>query len=282
MHRSINCLAVLAALAAGSACFSQTTRPAAEPAPMISVWTCDTHGQFRMSAKGECPICEKPLTRRKVEAAEPYPLDTCPVSSLELSAKGAPIIMMYEDREIRFCCKGCVMPFQKKSAELLEMIDKKIIEQQLPYYPMMTCPVSEEPLTAMGEPVNLVYNNRLVRLCCNGCKKGFKKDPATYLATLDAAVITQQKPHYPFDTCPISGQKLGSMGDPVDVVVSNLLVRFCCAGCIGMFYQAPAAHLDNLKKAWADSHADEGDIDHGHDHDHDHDHGHDHDHDHGH
>ena len=103
----------------------------------------------------------------------------------------------------------------------------------------------------MGAPVNYVHNNRLVRFCCNGCKRGFKNNPAALLAVLDEAVIAQQKDAYPIDTCPISGQKLGSMGDPVDIVVANRLVRFCCSGCIGAFYKAPAVHLAKLNKAWS-------------------------------
>lgn len=49
-----------------------------------------------------------------------------------------------------------------------------------------TCPVSEEPLGAMGEPVKVTVGDRTLFLCCNGCKKKFDKDPDTYLAKLDA------------------------------------------------------------------------------------------------
>ena len=44
--------------------------------------------------------------------------------------------------------------------------------------------------------------------------------------------------------------KLGSMGEPVDIVVANSLVRFCCTGCVTAFYKAPSAHLANLNTAW--------------------------------
>ena len=30
----------------------------------------------------------------------------------------------------------------------------------------------------MGKPIDLVVEGRLVRLCCNMCKKSFAKDPA--------------------------------------------------------------------------------------------------------
>ncbi len=83
---------------------------------------------------------------------------------------------------------------------------------------------------------------------------------------------------YLLDVCVVSGEKLGSMGEPVDIVVANRLVRFCCSGCIGAFYKAPAVHLAELNEAWPKSHVPQGDADHGRDHDDDHDdHGHDHD-----
>ena len=40
---------------------------------------------------------------------------------------------------------------------------------------------------------------------------------------------------YPFATCPISGKKLGSMGDPAVKVYDGREVRFCCSGCTPKF-----------------------------------------------
>ncbi|MEY2746991.1 MAG: hypothetical protein RL112_2033 [Planctomycetota bacterium] len=47
----------------------------------------------------------------------------------------------------------------------------------------------------------------------------------------DLAIIRAQTPTYPFDTCAVSGEKLGSMGKPMDLVVDGRLVRICCKGC---------------------------------------------------
>ena len=48
-------------------------------------------------------------------------------------------------------------------------------------------------------------------------------------------MIKQQLEYYPLETCLISGQKLGSMGKPLDKIYNNRLVRFCCSGCLGKF-----------------------------------------------
>jgi len=45
---------------------------------------------------------------------------------------------------------------------------------------------------------------------------------------------------YPLDTCIVSGEKLGGMGEPVVKVVDGREVKFCCNGCIKKFTKDPA------------------------------------------
>ena len=54
--------------------------------------------------------------------------------------------------------------------------------------------------------------------------------PAKAPVPTDAEVIAAQKPSYPLDTCPISGEKLGK--DAVDTVKDGHLVRTCCPKCV--------------------------------------------------
>jgi hypothetical protein len=59
-------------------------------------------------------------------------------------------------------------------------------------YPLDTCLVSGETLGGMGEAYVHIHReegkaDREVRLCCQGCLKRFSKEPAKYLARLDAA-----------------------------------------------------------------------------------------------
>jgi YHS domain-containing protein len=120
-------------------------------------------------------------------ASAPYTLDTCPVSGEELGSMGEPVVYMHEGREIRFCCQGCVEPFQENPAQYLEAVDAAMIEQQRPGYPLQTCVVTEMRLGAMGEPYPYLYRNHLVLFCCEGCIPAFRKDPAAYLAKIDQA-----------------------------------------------------------------------------------------------
>lgn len=181
---------------------------------------------------------------------DPFPLRDCPVAYHEIGEMQDPVVRIYEGREIRFCCEDCVEVFQKDLKASLADVDAEIVKSQLPFYPATVCVVAEEKLGSMGDPIDLVWNNRLVRFCCDGCVGEFQQDPKSYIAKLDEAVGKAQSVEYPLDTCLIGGEKLGSMGDPVEIVIANRLVRFCCSGCIEEFNKNPGLHLAKLDEAW--------------------------------
>jgi len=52
-------------------------------------------------------------------------------------------------------------------------------------YPLDTCIVSGEKLGGMGKPFVFVYQGQEIKLCCQGCKPKFDKDPAKYLKKLE-------------------------------------------------------------------------------------------------
>ncbi len=116
-------------------------------------------------------------------------------------------------------------------------------------YLLDTCPVSGAKLGSMGKPVVVEHEGREMRFCCNGCPSKFKADPAKYLAKVDEQLTAMQKPYYPVTTCPISGQKLGAMGKPVEKIVRNRLVMLCCAGCEKQLNENPDAALAKLDTA---------------------------------
>ena len=55
-------------------------------------------------------------------------------------------------------------------------------------YPLTVCVVSGEKLGGMGEPYTVTVEGRTVKLCCDGCEEDLLKEPAKYLAKLDAAL----------------------------------------------------------------------------------------------
>jgi YHS domain-containing protein len=54
---------------------------------------------------------------------------------------------------------------------------------------------------------------------------------------------------YPLDTCIVSGEKLGEMGDPVVVVKDGQEYKFCCHDCVKQFEADPKKFADKLAAA---------------------------------
>lgn len=217
--------------------------------------TCLNTRRIRSTARHTVLLLSMGMTAA-LTANEPphgglYPLDTCPISGKKLDSEGDPVIYDYKGRELRFSSKDCIQTFLKDPDGNLAKIDAAIIQQQLPGYPLTICPVSGDKLGGdMGEPINKVYQNRLVRLCCSDCLKDFAKDPDKFLAKIDAAVIEKQKPSYPLTICPVSGDTLGGeMGEPIDYVFANRLVRFCCKKCVPDFAKNPWKFIAKINQA---------------------------------
>ena len=160
---------------------------------------------------------------------EPYPMQTCVVAGSELGSMGKPISLVHEGREVKFCCPPCEPKFKEDPDKFLKKIDEAVIAQQSPTYPLETCLISGDPLG--DKPVDFVYENRLVRFCCEMCVDGFLKNPNASLAKLNEAAVKAQLKDYPATKCPVAGGDLGSMGKPVNMMVGHRLVRLCCAGC---------------------------------------------------
>lgn len=54
--------------------------------------------------------------------------------------------------------------------------------------------------------------------------------------------IEQAAADYPLTTCVVSGEKLGSMGEPVVVEHNGTKVKLCCDQCIDKFNSDPAKY----------------------------------------
>jgi hypothetical protein len=177
-----------------------------------------------------------------------YSLSTCPISGKKLGSMGDPVVRIYEGREVRYCCGGCIKKFEKDLAASLSAVNAKIIADQAPLYPLTTSVVSGKKLPEKaGE---FVYGNRLVRVIDEKERAEFVKEQAKFLAVLDAAVVTAQGKDYVLKQCPVSDEKYGGdMGDPIDVVVGGRLVRVCCKDCTDEVEKEPAKFVEMIDAA---------------------------------
>ena len=51
---------------------------------------------------------------------------------------------------------------------------------------------------------------------------------------------------YPFKTCIVTGNALGSMGDPVDFVYNGQQLKFCCRPCVKKFKANPDKYMSKF------------------------------------
>lgn len=62
------------------------------------------------------------------EAADPAPTDnaavqtTCPISGEKLGSMGEPVVMSYEGKEVKLCCKSCIKKFEADPAKYAAMV----------------------------------------------------------------------------------------------------------------------------------------------------------------
>ncbi|MCY2961964.1 MAG: hypothetical protein NTY35_17540 [Planctomycetota bacterium] len=182
------------------------------------------------AAKPQPAPTATPADAEVIRAQKPaYPLETCIVSGHKLDDKAIDFVV--DGRLVRLCCADCKSGAEKDKAAWIAKVDAAVIAAQKPTYPLQTCPISGEKLGAKGEPFEVVQGTKLVRLCCKGCKPAFDKDVAASMAKVDKAWIEAQLPKYPLEVCPVSDEKLGGMGEPVNVLYGTKLVRLCCSGC---------------------------------------------------
>ncbi|MDG1891708.1 MAG: hypothetical protein P8L18_10390 [Verrucomicrobiota bacterium] len=67
----------------------------------------------------------------------------------------------------------------------------------------------------------------------------------------EAAISKAQSMNYPLDTCVISGEALGSMGDAVDYVHQDTLIKVCCDHCLPDVKKDPSKYVALVKTAAA-------------------------------
>lgn len=80
--------------------------------------------------------------------------------------------------------------------------------------------------------------------CCRDSSSG-ERVPARRTETTRA---THETPSEKLtSTCPVTGQKLGSMGPPVSVTVNGRTIQVCCDACVAKVQQNPDKYLTDTE-----------------------------------
>lgn len=64
-----------------------------------------------------------------------------------------------------------------------------------------------------------------------------------------SAAESEAASDYPIDVCVVSGEPLGSMGEPYEYEHDGRRILFCCGGCVGEFEAYPEKYLKKLDGA---------------------------------
>lgn len=78
-----------------------------------------------------------------------------------------------------------------------------------------------------------------------GLAAGCSENGHDHGAAPNAPTAPAVKP-YPLDTCVVSGEKLGEMGEPRRFVHGNQEIKLCCPGCEKDFRKDPDRYLRKL------------------------------------
>ncbi len=157
----------------------------------------------------------------------------CPVTGKTLGSMGEPFKVIVGEQVAFLCCEEC------RSREI-QAAHWKTIQANLAAA-QGTCPIMDKPVDETME--SAVVNGQQVFVCCPPCIARIQEDVGGSLKKVNAsyALFVRKERQIRSDQlhassqgiCPVSGHKLGSMGDPVKVRVGEDEIAFlCCKDCI--------------------------------------------------
>ena len=138
-----------------------------------------------------------------------------------------------------------VLPAQDKKPA--EQAQTPAVVQKPALYPDNLCIVSDEPLEA--DAVTVTVEGETFKTCCKKCAAKVEKDHAKYSAKLAEKQKAAQIAIYPLKTCAVSKEELGSMGEPVQLMLEGTLVQLCCKSCTKKAMAKPAEMAQKVKDA---------------------------------
>lgn len=170
----------------------------------------------------------------------------CPVTGEQLGTMGSPIRVQVGSQFVYLCCEGC--KGKEFKTGYWQSIQSNIAAAQ------GVCPI-------MGKPVkpsmkSTIVDGRQVFVCCPPCIAKIQADVEGTLKKVDESytvyIATERQAandRIQIETqeiCPVSGQKLGLVGEPFKVKTDNDEVVFlCCKNCVGK--QIKAEHWQTIQ-----------------------------------
>lgn len=152
--------------------------------------------------------------------------EICPVMGEKLGSMGEPIKVQVGEETVFLCCKGC--SGKQVNPEHWATIHANMAKAQ------RVCPVMKKPLPEDAK--SIVVGGQTIFTCCPRCADKITAEPEVYIEQVGALYTASVRDRLRIavqDICPVSGKKLGSMGEPLKVQVGEETVFLCCKGCMG-------------------------------------------------
>lgn len=222
-----------------------------------------------------------PVGKAQLAAAAIARQKICPVSGKPLGSMGEPVAVDVNGQTVYACCAGCLPAIESDPAKYASgrpaiLVTTSTAADAAQIAQQATCPVMDEPLGSMGQPVKVMVGDKPIYLCCKGCVKKVQAQPAEYLAmvasedlstasggstptasttrgeesrpgvfkvsAVDAPFIAAQK------LCPVMDEPLDSMGGPFQVDANGKAIYICCPGCAKKIVAEPQKYLTALEE----------------------------------
>lgn len=124
-----------------------------------------------------------------------------------------------------------------------------------PSYPLKVDVVTGQPLPTDGSAIVEKIDGREVHFADKDSVAKFKAGGEEMQKKMDGLVADALRPSYTATNCPVSDEKLGEMGKPVEFVdrSTNRLIELCCKSCLKKVQKDPAAASAALAKVDAET-----------------------------
>ena len=113
---------------------------------------------------------------------KPYPLDRCIVSDEKLGSMGVPVVFVYQDQEIKLCCKACRKDFDADPKKYLEKIKDNGKDSKKSS--------TSEGQSSGGTVVKLTVDGLVCNFCASNITKTFSKLPEVSAVYVNLAAQT--------------------------------------------------------------------------------------------
>ena len=132
-------------------------------------------------------VATVPASQQQMAAAAIARQKICPVSDKPLGSMGDPVAVDIEGRTLYVCCAGCVNAVESNPAKYATgrpeiTVTSTTQADAAGIAAQKVCPIIDEPLGSMGTPIKVSVGGKPIYLCCKGCIKRVKAEPAKYLA----------------------------------------------------------------------------------------------------